>query len=64
MAGTSKLTDQQVLEIRRRAKEGVTARQMAQELRVNVETIRRIVRRESHHFVEPEDKTLMDVAES
>lgn len=61
---TSKLTDQQVLEIRRRAKEGVTARQMAQELRVNVETIRRIVRRESHQLVGLAGKMLMDVAES
>ena len=42
-----KLSDQQVLEIRRRAKEGVTARKMAQELRVSAETIRRIVRRET-----------------
>ena len=41
------LSDQQVLEIRRRAKEGVTARKMAQELRVSAETIRRIVRRET-----------------
>ena len=64
MAGTSKLTDQQVLEIRLRAKEGVTARQMAQELRVNVETIRRIVRRESHQLVGLADKMPMDVAES
>ena len=42
-----KLSDQQVLEIRRQAKEGVTARKMAQELRVSAETIRRIVRRET-----------------
>ena len=42
-----KLSDQQVLEIRRLAKEGVTARKMAQELRVSAETIRRIVRRET-----------------
>lgn len=42
-----KLSNQQVLEIRRRAGEGVTARTMAQEFMVSAETIRRIVRRET-----------------
>ena len=48
----SKLSDQQVLEIRRRAREGVTARTMAQELLVSAETIRRVVRMETHLRVE------------
>lgn len=47
----SKLSPQQVLEIRRRAKEGVTARTMAQEFLVSAETIRRIVRMETHLMV-------------
>lgn len=49
-----KLSDQQVLEIRRRAAEGVTARTMAQELKVSAETIRRIVRRETRLTAEAE----------
>lgn len=48
----SKLSNQQVIEIRRRAKEGVTARTMAQELLVSAETIRRVVRKETHLMVE------------
>lgn len=47
----SKLSPQQVLEIRRRAKEGVTARTMAKEFLVSAETIRRIVRMETHLMV-------------
>ena len=49
-----KLSDQQVLEIRQRAAEGVTARTMAQELKVSAETIRRIVRRETRLTAEAE----------
>lgn len=48
----SKLSNQQVIEIRRRAKEGVTARTMAQEMLVSAETIRRVVRKETHLMVE------------
>lgn len=48
----SKLSDQQVIEIRKRAKEGVTARTMAQELLVSAETIRRVIRMETHLMVE------------
>jgi IS30 family transposase len=48
----SKLSNQQVLEIRRRAREGVTARTMARELLVSAETIRRVVRMETHLMVE------------
>lgn len=48
----SKLSDQQVLDIRRRAREGVTARTMAQELLVSAETIRRVIRMETHLMVE------------
>ena len=52
----SKLSDQQVLEIRRRAREGVTARTMAQELLVSAETIRRVIRMETHLMVEVEQE--------
>ena len=48
----SKLSNQQVIEIRRRAQEGVTARTMAQELLVSAETIRRVIRMETHLMVE------------
>ena len=48
----SKLSNQQVIEIRRRAREGVTARTMAQEMLVSAETIRRVVRKETHLMVE------------
>ena len=48
----SKLSNQQVIEIRKRAREGVTARTMAQEMLVSAETIRRVVRKETHLMVE------------
>ena len=48
----SKLSNQQVIEIRKRAKEGVTARTMARELLVSAETVRRVVRMETHLMVE------------
>ena len=48
----SKLSNQQVIEIRRRAKKGVTARTLAQEMLVSAETIRRVVRKETHLMVE------------
>jgi hypothetical protein len=48
----SKLSNQQVIEIRKRAKEGVTAREMARELLVSAETVRRVVRMETHLMVE------------
>ena len=51
-----KLSDQQVLEIRRRAREGVTARTMAQELLVSAETVRRVIRMETHLMVEVEQE--------
>jgi len=52
----SKLSNQQVIEIRRRAKEGVTARTMARELLVSAETVRRVVRMETHLMVEVEQE--------
>jgi len=45
-----------VLEIRRRAREGVTARTMAQELLVSAETVRRVIRMETHLMVEVEQE--------
>lgn len=56
-----KLSDQQVLEIRRRAKEGVTARKMAQELLVSAETIRRIVRRETRMMAEVREEMMEEL---
>ena len=56
-----KLSDQQVLEIRRLAKEGVTARKMAQELLVSAETIRRIVRRETRMMAEVREEMMEEL---
>ena len=58
-----KLSDQQVLEIRRRAEEGITARTMAQEFMVSAETIRRIVRRETRLTAEVEMEVEMELVE-
>lgn len=58
-----RLPDQAVLAIRARAAKGCTARVLAQEYRLNVETIRRIVRRESYQLVGIAGELLADLGE-
>lgn len=59
----NRLTANQVLDIRTRAAQGCTARVLAQEYLLNVETIRRIVRRESYQLVGIASEVLAELGE-